>query len=126
MIPAPPVRPARPVTLQFSRGQIPATPGAACTSHDPDLWFSDSPQRHRPGQGHLPRMRGPAAVPGRRHAAPRDLRHLGRHRPQPRPPAGGRGVTQNPTGPLAHSRLTRARPPARALPASTNPKGTRR
>ena len=43
MIPAPPVRPARPVTLQFSRGQIPATQGAACTSHDPDLWFSHAP-----------------------------------------------------------------------------------
>jgi len=44
MIPAPPVRPARPVTLHFSRGQIPATPGAACTSHDPDLWFSHVPR----------------------------------------------------------------------------------
>ena len=42
--PAPPGRPARPVRLQFSRGLIPATPGAACASHDPGLWFSDSPQ----------------------------------------------------------------------------------
>jgi hypothetical protein len=44
MIPASRVRPVRPVTLQFSRGHIPPTPGAACASHDPDLWFSDSPQ----------------------------------------------------------------------------------
>ena len=44
MTPAPHVRPARPVTLQFSRGHIPPTPAAACASHDPDLWFADSPQ----------------------------------------------------------------------------------
>jgi hypothetical protein len=44
MIPASQVRPVRPITLQFSRGHIPPTPGAACASHDPDLWFSDSPQ----------------------------------------------------------------------------------
>ena len=43
-VPAPPVRPAHLVRLQFSRGQVPATPGAACTSHDPELWFSHSPQ----------------------------------------------------------------------------------
>ena len=41
MIPAPRIRPARPVTLQFSRGHIPPTPAAACARHDPDLWFSD-------------------------------------------------------------------------------------
>jgi hypothetical protein len=39
----PPVHPARPVRLQFSRGQVPDTPRAACAGHDPDLWFSDSP-----------------------------------------------------------------------------------
>jgi hypothetical protein len=41
MIPAPRVRPARPVRLQFSRGQIPPAPRAACASHDPELWFSE-------------------------------------------------------------------------------------
>ena len=44
MTPAPRVRPARPVTLQFSRGHIPLTPAAACASHDPELWFSHFPQ----------------------------------------------------------------------------------
>jgi WhiB family redox-sensing transcriptional regulator len=44
MIPAPRVRPARPVSLHFSRGHIPPTPTAACARHNPDLWFSDSPQ----------------------------------------------------------------------------------
>ena len=39
-VPARPVRPARPVSLRFSRGQIPATAGAACATHDPGLWFS--------------------------------------------------------------------------------------
>ena len=43
-VPAPPVRPARPVSLHFSRGQLPATPGAACVAHDPELWFSHIPQ----------------------------------------------------------------------------------
>ena len=43
-LPAPRVRPARPITLQFSRGRIPPTPGAACADHDPELWFSDSPK----------------------------------------------------------------------------------
>jgi hypothetical protein len=42
-VPTPPVHPARPVRLQFSRGQVPGTPHAACAGHDPDLWFSDSP-----------------------------------------------------------------------------------
>jgi hypothetical protein len=46
MIPAGSPRRAAPgpVRLRFSRGQIPATPGAACASHDPGLWFSGSPQ----------------------------------------------------------------------------------
>jgi len=39
-----PEPPARPVKLQFSRGQVPATPDAACPSHDPELWFSGSAQ----------------------------------------------------------------------------------
>jgi hypothetical protein len=43
-VPAPPVRPARLVRLQFPRGHVPATPDAACTSHDPELWFSPFPQ----------------------------------------------------------------------------------
>jgi hypothetical protein len=43
-VPMPQVRPLRPVRLRFSRGQVPATPGAACASRDPELWFSDSPQ----------------------------------------------------------------------------------
>jgi hypothetical protein len=42
--PAPPASPVRPVRLQFSRGPIPDTAQAACASHDPELWFSDSPQ----------------------------------------------------------------------------------
>jgi hypothetical protein len=42
-VPAPAVRPARPVRLQFSRGQVPHNPAAACAGRDPDLWFSDSP-----------------------------------------------------------------------------------
>ena len=43
-VPAPPVRPAHLVRLQFPRGHVPATPDAACTSHDPELWFSHFPQ----------------------------------------------------------------------------------
>jgi Transcription factor WhiB len=43
-LPEPRVRPARPVTLQFSRGQIPPALAAACADQDPELWFSDSPQ----------------------------------------------------------------------------------
>jgi len=43
-VPAPAVRPADPVRLQFPRGHVPATPDAACTSHDPELWFSHFPQ----------------------------------------------------------------------------------
>ena len=43
-VPAPAVRLVRPVRLQSSRGQVPHTPAAACTGHDPDLWFSDSPE----------------------------------------------------------------------------------
>ena len=42
--PAPPVRPVHLVRLQFPRSQVPATPDAACTSHDPELWFSRFPQ----------------------------------------------------------------------------------
>lgn len=42
-VPAPSARPIRPVRLRSSRGQLPDTPAAACASHDPDLWFSDSP-----------------------------------------------------------------------------------
>jgi Transcription factor WhiB len=40
----PPVRPAHLVRLQFPRGHVPATPDAACTGHDPELWFSHFPQ----------------------------------------------------------------------------------
>ena len=43
-IPTPLVRPAHLVRLQFSRGRVPATPDAACTSHDPELWFSRFPR----------------------------------------------------------------------------------
>jgi hypothetical protein len=43
-IPAAPVRPARLVRLQFPSSQVPATPDAACISHDPELWFSRFPQ----------------------------------------------------------------------------------
>jgi WhiB family transcriptional regulator, redox-sensing transcriptional regulator len=39
---APAGYPTRPVRLQFSRGHVPATPGAACAGHGPELWFSDS------------------------------------------------------------------------------------
>jgi hypothetical protein len=42
-VPAPPVHPIRSVRLHSSRGRLPDTPAAACASHDPDLWFSDSP-----------------------------------------------------------------------------------
>jgi hypothetical protein len=42
--PRPRASPVRPVRLQFSRGPIPDTAQAACASHDPELWFSDSPQ----------------------------------------------------------------------------------
>jgi hypothetical protein len=43
-VPAPSVRPAHLVRLQFPSGHVPATPDAACTSHDPELWFSPFPQ----------------------------------------------------------------------------------
>jgi Transcription factor WhiB len=43
-VPAPPVRPGHPARLYFFRGRLPATPDAACTSHDPELWFSPFPQ----------------------------------------------------------------------------------
>jgi WhiB family redox-sensing transcriptional regulator len=43
-VPAPPARPVHLIRLQFPRGQVPATPDAACTSHDPELWFSRFPQ----------------------------------------------------------------------------------
>ena len=43
-IQAPSVHPIRPVSLRFSRGQVPHTPDAACAGHDPELWFSDSPE----------------------------------------------------------------------------------
>jgi hypothetical protein len=42
--PALPARPSRPVRLRSSRSPIPHTRRSACTSHDPDLWFSDAPQ----------------------------------------------------------------------------------
>jgi WhiB family transcriptional regulator, redox-sensing transcriptional regulator len=41
-VPPPTVYPVRPVRLQFSQGHVPATPGAACAGHGPELWFSDS------------------------------------------------------------------------------------
>jgi hypothetical protein len=41
--PAPQGRPIRPVRIHSSHGQLPDTPAAACASHDPGLWFSDSP-----------------------------------------------------------------------------------
>jgi hypothetical protein len=41
-VPAPAVHSTRLVRLQFSRGHVPPTPGAACTGHGPELWFSDS------------------------------------------------------------------------------------
>jgi hypothetical protein len=43
-IPAPSVRPAHLASLRFPRGQVPATADAACTSHDPEQWFSPFPQ----------------------------------------------------------------------------------
>jgi len=43
-VPAPPTRTAHLVRLQFPRGHLPATPDAACASHDPELWFSPFPQ----------------------------------------------------------------------------------
>jgi WhiB family redox-sensing transcriptional regulator len=43
-VPAPPARPAHLVRLQFPRGDVPATPDAACAGHDPELWFSPFPQ----------------------------------------------------------------------------------
>ena len=41
-VPAPAVHPLRPVRIQFSRGQVPDTPRAACAGHDLEPWFSDS------------------------------------------------------------------------------------
>jgi WhiB family redox-sensing transcriptional regulator len=43
-VPAPPVRTAHLVRLQFPRGHVLATPDAACVGHDPELWFSPFPQ----------------------------------------------------------------------------------
>ena len=43
-VPAPPTRTAHLVRLQFLHGYLPATPDAACASHDPELWFSPFPQ----------------------------------------------------------------------------------
>jgi hypothetical protein len=43
-IPAPPTRAAHLARLRFPRCHVPATPDAACTSHEPELWFSHFPQ----------------------------------------------------------------------------------